>query len=218
MFLRAAATIFSHSKKSEIIFFGGIYIGRKYHLTVSETKHILSARIKICKQKGCRTNWLKEKDNLNLFFSLPRGQLPNYLNLISLLCTAISKCKSSIFHIRATVHWFWLVEFFPPWASRHNTFLTAKIAKQLFFSIRVYDSKSNTSEFVLCRRSQRESINYRITVLLELRSGLHSSRPVFLVQQRVSRWLNFSVRWRIFFSLRLGKYTSFISCQNAFPL
>lgn len=47
----------------------------------------------------------KKRDNLNLFF-LPRGQLPNYPNLISLLFTAISKCKNSIFHIRATEHWF----------------------------------------------------------------------------------------------------------------
>lgn len=48
-------------------------------------------------------------------FFLPRGQLPNYVNLISLLFTAIGKCKNSIFHIRATVHRFWLVEF-----SRHK--------------------------------------------------------------------------------------------------
>lgn len=42
-----------------------------------------------------------KKDNLNLLF-LQRGQLPNYLNVISMLLTAISKCKISIFHIRAT--------------------------------------------------------------------------------------------------------------------
>lgn len=47
----------------------------------------------------------KKRDNLNLLF-LPRGQLPNYLNLISLLFTAISKCKNSVFHIRTTEHWF----------------------------------------------------------------------------------------------------------------
>lgn len=107
---------------------------------------------------------------------------------------------------------------FPAISLETQHILTAKIAKQLFFSIRVYDAKSNTSEFVLCRRSQRESISYRIAVLLQLLAGLHISRPVFLVQQRDSRWSNFSVRWRIFFNLRLGKYTSFISCQSVFPL
>lgn len=76
-------------------------------------EHIFNALIKICKKKRGEKIVGKKRDNLNLLF-LPRGQLPNYLNLISLLFTAISKCKNSVFHIRTTEHWFSLVEFFPP--------------------------------------------------------------------------------------------------------